>query len=316
MPPQTPKEFLQVDWDPQLEDECRQLVHLAVLEDLGALFDWTTISLVSENAQGAADICAREAGVIAGLPAAKLALEEMNAKVHWRPSCRDGDFVQAGQVIASLSGSARDLLTSERLLLNLLGKLSGVATITRRFVEAVAHTDAHVYDTRKTTPGWRGLEKYAVRCGGGRNHRRGLYSAVLIKDNHLAFFSHSSRQGGSRADAGAAVAAVRSFLEQAQSEYPLLSGMIIEVEVDTLDQLRSVLPCQPDIVLLDNMTTADLRAAVRLRDEQAPTVQLEASGGVRLETIAAIAETGVERISAGALTHAAIGLDLGMDWNP
>jgi nicotinate-nucleotide pyrophosphorylase (carboxylating) len=201
------------------------------------------------------------------------------------------------------------LLTCERLVLNLLGRLSGIASLTRQYVKAIAGTKARIYDTRKTTPGWRRLEKYAVRCGGGFNHRLGLFDAVLIKDNHLVVGAEARGEQFTPAEA---VRRARQFLASAFPERP--DPMIVEVEVDTLDQLREVLSAQPDLVLLDNMSLGDLRAAVALRDSEAPSVQLEASGGVRLETVAEIARTGVDRISAGALTHSAAWLDIGLDW--
>ena len=204
------------------------------------------------------------------------------------------------------------MLQVERPMLNLLGRLSGIATLTREFVEAAAGTKARIYDTRKTTPGWRRLEKYAVGCGGGWNHRTGLFDAVLIKDNHLALGAGSADSEAGYTPAEAVVRA-RRFIEE-QAPAPARQEMIIEVEVDTLDQLDEVLLAEPDIVLLDNMGAAELREAVRRRDARNPRVELEASGGVSLETVRAIASTGVERISVGALTHSALCLDIGLDW--
>jgi nicotinate-nucleotide pyrophosphorylase (carboxylating) len=187
----------------------------------------------------------------------------------------------------------------------------GIATLTSRYVREVASTHARVYDTRKTTPGWRRLEKYAVRCGGGRNHRMGLFDAVLIKDNHLA--QRAGARVGSPADAMAAVREARQFLLSRQE--PAGQGTLpIEVEVDSLAQLEAVLPARPDVVLLDNMSPSDLCQAVELRNRMAPGIELEASGGVTLSTIRQIAECGVERISVGALTHSARVLDIGLDW--
>ncbi len=200
------------------------------------------------------------------------------------------------------------MLAAERILLNLLGRLSGIATLTRRYVNAVAGTKARIYDTRKTTPGWRRLEKYAVRCGGGRNHRGGLDEAVLIKDNHLVLAEIAG------IDAVQAVLRARRFIEQRAGDVGM-AGMVIEVEVDTLEQLDAVLTVGPDIVLLDNMDPARLREAVARRDAVAPAVELEASGGVDLATVREIAESGVERISVGALTHSAVALDFGLDWD-
>lgn len=210
----------------------------------------------------------------------------------------DGQSLTPGSIVGRFEGLARDLLRCERITLNLMSRLCGVATLTSQYVEAVAGTKAKLYDTRKTTPGWRRLEKYAVRCGGGCNHRTGLYDAVMIKDNHLAL-----ADGVGLTPA----AAVRTAREKQPD-------VVIEVEVDSLDQLRDVLPAGPNIVLLDNMEPARLTEAIALRDSVAPGVVLEASGGVRLDTIGPIAATGVDRISVGALTHSAIGLDLGLDW--
>jgi len=186
-----------------------------------------------------------------------------------------------------------------------LGRLSGIATLTRRYVDAVQGTNAQIYDTRKTTPGWRQLEKYAVRCGGGNNHRAGLYDAVLIKDNHLAL----GRQGNEPFTPAEAVIRTKEFLRKRSACLP-----IIEIEVDTLEQLREVLPTGPDIVLLDNMAPPQIVEAIHIRNSLNPNVQLEASGGITLETLRSIAETGVERISVGALTHSAVSLDFGLDW--
>jgi nicotinate-nucleotide pyrophosphorylase (carboxylating) len=197
-------------------------------------------------------------------------------------------------------------------LLNFLGRLIGIATISRQYVDAVVGTKARIYDTRKTTPGWRRLEKYAVRCGGAYNHRTGLYDAVLIKDNHLAQFKTAGQSRGQAA--AAAVRQARQFLAELPSACAGPGEGIVEIEVDDLEQLRAVLPERPDIVLLDNMTLEQLREAVVVRDNEAPTVELEASGGVRLDTARAIAQTGVDRISVGRLTHAAQSLDIGLDW--
>ncbi len=196
-------------------------------------------------------------------------------------------------------------------MLNFLGHLCGVATLTARFVAAVAGSRARVYDTRKTTPGWRRLEKYAVRMGGGHNHRAGLYDAVLIKDNHLAL--GAGGPAGQRFSPAQAVNRAKEFIAQLPAG-ERTRQMLIEVEVDTLAQLAEVLPAGPDIVLLDNMSLDDLRAAVAARDAQAPQVQLEASGGVNLQSIGAIAKTGIDRISSAALTHSAVWLDVGLDW--
>lgn len=302
------KEFRQLEWDGQLADDCRQIVRLAIREDLDRKFDWTTLALAKEGARATAAVVAREAGVVAGVKAAELAIDETGVDLQWTTLRTDGSAVQPREAIAEIAGAARDLLTLERTLLNLLGRLSGIATLTNRFVEAVRGTKARIYDTRKTTPGWRRLEKYAVRCGGGMNHRTGLFDAVLIKDNHLALAAADA------ANPASAVRKARQFVAEMLGDPSAAAQIIVEVEVDTLDQLREVLPAGPDIVLLDNMTPDQLREAVALRDKSAANIELEASGGVHLETVRAIAESGVDRISVGALTHSAVALDIGLDW--
>ena len=304
--------FSQIDWDAPLEEDCRRIVRLAVREDLDRGFDWTTVSLVPEAAQGSATVVVRQAGVIAGLPAARIVLEEMESRVIWSALVEDGTPVDARTSVAEISGPARDLLTAERLMLNLIGRLSGIATLTRAHVDAVTGTRAEIYDTRKTTPGWRRLEKYAVRRGGGTNHRTGLFDAILIKDNHLAFGGTAGESA--RFTAAGAVEAVRRFLAGLPDNDPR-AEMVVEVEVDSLAQLEEVLPAAPDIVLLDNMRPDQLRQAVAKRDALNKSVQLEASGAVNLRTIPSVAESGVDRISVGALTHSATSLDVGLDWS-
>jgi len=237
-------DFVQVTWNEQLEDDCRQIVRLAVREDLDRQCDWTTVSLVSADATAAAFVVVREPGVIAGLRVAELALDEMQTNVVMQFLHADGDLVTAGTPVARLDGSARDLLSSERILLNLIGRMSGIASLTRQYVECVAETKARIYDTRKTTPGWRRLEKYAVRAGGGVNHRTGLFDAVMIKDNHLAL---SAQRGLTPSEA---VRQTREFLNSAL-ETKSSTPLIVEVEVDTVEQLQEVLDAKPDLVLLD-----------------------------------------------------------------
>jgi nicotinate-nucleotide pyrophosphorylase (carboxylating) len=303
-------DYRQIEWDADVEDDCRQLIRLAVREDLERLYDWTTVSLIPEATPGRARVVARQPGVVAGLPAARVTLDEYDPEIVWQTLVSDGDALSAGQPVAELTGKARSLLAVERPLLNLLGHLSGIATLTRRFVDAAAGTRARIYDTRKTTPGWRRLEKYAVRCGGGHNHRLGLFDGILIKDNHLALGATAEAMHYSPADA---VRQAQRFLGQLEESDPHRQ-LLIEVEVDSLEQLRQVLPLDPDIVLLDNMAPATLREAVELRNALAPAVELEASGGVNLGNVVAIAASGVERISVGALTHSAEWLDVGLDW--
>jgi nicotinate-nucleotide pyrophosphorylase (carboxylating) len=305
------QEFHQFVWDEALERDCRALVRMALAEDLGHEQDWTTVSLVPDDRLGTASIVAREDGIAAGMKAIQLVVNEAQARLHVTTLFDDGKHFAAGTKLVELTGHVRDLLTVERTVLNLLGRLMGIATLAGRYVSEVTGTSARIYDTRKTTPGWRRLEKYAVRCGGACNHRTGLFDAILIKDNHLA--QRSGAAVGTPADAASAVDDVRNFLQSPQgaAKTDLLP---IEVEVDSLEQLAAVLAVEPDIILLDNMTPLMLRAAVAMRDAACLKVQLEASGGVRLETVREIASTGVERISVGALTHSARSLDIGLDW--
>ena len=301
-------DFERVMWNEQLEDDCRQIVRLAVREDLDRYCDWTTVSLVPADARAKANIVARDAGVISGLRVALLAIDEMQADIGVKLLKQDGDCVVKQEIVAVLSGAARDLLTTERILLNFVGRLSGIATLTDQYVQRAQGSNARIYDTRKTTPGWRRLEKYAVNTGGGCNHRVGLFAAVMIKDNHLAL---SGEHGMTPGDA---VNRTKGFLAKAANDAPSLRQMIVEVEVDTVEQFRDVLPSEPDLVLLDNMSCDMLKECVLYRDANSPNVQLEASGGVNLDTVGQIAKTGVDRISVGALTHSAVNFDVGLDW--
>jgi nicotinate-nucleotide pyrophosphorylase (carboxylating) len=267
------------------------VVRAALLEDLGRAGDVTAQACVPEDARWSAVIAARKAGRLAGLDAARLAFTLMDPETRFEPLLRDGDEISAGAVLARVEGGARTLLAAERTALNLLGRLCGVATLTAQYVAAVEGTGARIADTRKTTPGLRALEKHAVRCGGGLSHRYGLDDAILIKDNHIAVC------GG-----------VGPALERARAAAGHL--MKIEVEVDSLQQLDEALPFRPDVVMLDNFSLEDLRAAVLRAKGQ---VVLEASGGVNLQTVRSIAETGVDVISVGALTHSAPALDVGLD---
>ncbi|QDT38538.1 carboxylating nicotinate-nucleotide diphosphorylase [Stratiformator vulcanicus] len=280
-----------------------RLIELALAEDLGPdRDDITSRVTLPEEATGSVEIVARQAGVLAGLPIAARVFERLGAEVAFEMLTRDGANLEPGTAVAALSGPLRTLLTGERTALNFLTLLSGVASLTRQFVDRVEGTSAVILDTRKTLPGYRLLEKYAVRKGGGTNHRMGLHDGCLIKDNHLAG-RKSTHPNESLAE----------MLRNVRRE--LGAERSIEIEVDTLDQLREALPGEPDIVLLDNMPPDTLRTAVRLRDELAPAALLEASGGVTLETVRGIAEAGVDRISIGGLTHSAPALDLGFDWS-
>jgi nicotinate-nucleotide pyrophosphorylase (carboxylating) len=268
------------------------LIRTALLEDLTHGSDVTTDAIVPAELRTTAEIVSRADGIIAGLDASLLAFDLLApGAVRATIDVADGGVVARGTRVARIEGPARVLLTGERTMLNLLSRLSGIATATRRMVDAVAGTRANIIDTRKTTPGLRALEKYAVRCGGGSNHRFGLDDAVLIKDNHLA---------------------LAGSIHEAVARAKARSGHMvkIEVEVDTLDQLREALREPIDAVLLDNMPPAMLAEAVRIVDG---TVLTEASGGVRPETVRAVAESGVDLISVGWLTHGAPALDLGLD---
>jgi nicotinate-nucleotide pyrophosphorylase (carboxylating) len=303
------KEFHQLVWDDRLQRDCWAILRLALEEDIGTLGDWTTKALVAEDAEGRANVVARQPGVMAGLQAVKLILETVEPHLRWLPQAEDGQHITNGQCVGTVEGPARGLLGAERILLNFLGRLSGIATLTNRYVEAISGTSARIYDTRKTTPGWRRLEKYAVRCGGGRNHRGGLDEAVLIKDNHLALGNRSADPGRHFTPADA-VAQARRFIAQRADD----SKMLVEIEVDTLEQLDAVLPVRPDIVLLDNMSLEQLSEAVKRRNAVDPSIELEASGGIDLSSVRRIAQTGVDRISVGSLTHSATSLDFGLDW--
>jgi nicotinate-nucleotide pyrophosphorylase (carboxylating) len=285
---------------------CRRLVEWALAEDLGKEGDLTSQAVIPIDLQGSAYLVARSPGVLAGLPAVEMVLTGVDGKLRLQSHHKDGNRLAAGDNIATILGPMRSLLEAERTALNFLQRLSGIATLTRRYVDAVAGLPCSILDTRKTTPGWRLLEKYAVRCGGGHNHRMGLFDGVLIKDNHLAALGGA---GVPPPDYSSAIpAAVRLARERYGTRVPL------EIEVDNLAQFDLALRAQPDIVLLDNMGLADLREAVRRRNAAAPGVRLEASGGITLAGLRDIAETGVDRISVGALTHSAPALDLGLDY--
>jgi nicotinate-nucleotide pyrophosphorylase (carboxylating) len=239
-------------------------------------------------------------------------LDAVDQNLTWSPGARDGQAVEQGGRIGVISGPVQGLFAVERLLLNFLGRLSGIATMTSKYVKLTAGTKARIFDTRKTTPGWRRLEKYAVRCGGGWNHRGGLFESVLIKDNHLAWGANSLGETSRYTPAEAVLRARRYIAEHEAKNDP--SAIIIEAEVDTLEQLEQVLPAAPDIILLDNMSVEQLRKAVARRNKINPNVELEASGGVTLSSVRQIAETGIERISVGALTHSPAALDFALDW--
>ena len=270
------------------------VVRMALAEDLGRGGDITAQACIPEGARMRAVFAARKPGVLAGIGCVRLSLLAMDPAATIRSRLRDGDAFEAGAVLVEAEADARAFLAAERTALNLLGRLCGIATLTRAYVETVAGTDARIADTRKTTPGLRALEKHAVVCGGGVNHRFGLDDAILIKDNHVAVC------GG----VGEAIRRARAA-----------AGHLVkvEIEVDGLDQLDEALAERPDVIMLDNFTPDMLREAVaRVRDRPGRPV-LEASGGVNLQTVRGIAEAGVDVISVGALTHSAASLDIGLD---
>ena len=282
------------------------LARMSLTEDLRDVGDVTCLATIPPDLQATVRIVSRESGVASGLPLIPIVLHELSEDagpvdhVNHVNHVNDGDRVHRGTVLASLTGSVRTLLTGERTILNFMTHLSGIASRTAQFVDTIAGTKACILDTRKTLPGYRALQKYAVRCGGGTNHRMGLYDGVLIKDNHLA----------ARGDSACAQAVADA------RRYMISTGRntSIEIEVDTLEQLIDALKEKPEIVLLDNMSPEQLRQAVALRDEHCPTTLLEASGGITLLTVRSVAESGVERISIGGLTHSSPALDLGFDW--
>lgn len=267
-------------------------VREALAEDLGTAGDITTHATVPADVSATAIFAARKAGVISGLDVARSAMKAVDGSVGFTALVEDGTVVRPGAVVARVEGLAQAVLMGERVALNFLCHMSGIATLTRRFVDAVAGTGATIVDTRKTTPGLRAFEKYAVRCGGGQNHRYGLFDAILIKDNHIV------AAGG----IGAAVNAARARAGHLVK---------IEVEVTSFEELDEALRHDIDVVMLDNMTPEELRGAVERVKGRALT---EASGGVTLESVRAIADTGVDLISVGALTHSAPILDLGLDF--
>lgn len=269
-------------------------VRAALQEDLGRAGDITTLATIAPDAMADVVIASREDGVLSGMPLARSAFRLINPDIQFETLMDDGAAIAPGDVVAKIRGRARDVLSAERVALNYLGHMSGIATATAQFAREIAHTKARVCCTRKTTPGLRAFEKYAVRCGGGSSHRFGLDDAVLIKDNHIGVVGDIART----------VETARAYVGHLVK---------IEVEVDTLEQLAAVLPAKPDVVLLDNMDAATLRKAIALVEKLNPATKTEASGGIKLDTIAEKAETGVDYISTGWITHSAPVLDLGLD---
>lgn len=276
-------------------DEIQHAVLAALAEDVGS-GDVTTLATVPESATICVTMVAREQLVLAGQAFAVAALRELDSRLVIAPHAVDGVRCGTGQILLRVTGSARAILTAERVALNFMQRLSGVATLTAQFTEQVQGTRAKILDTRKTTPGWRRFEKYAVKCGGGQNHRVGLFDMVLIKDNHLAALRNAKPNP------------IAAAVQRARAAYPELK---VEVEADTLEQARQAVEAHADIILLDNMKLGKLRAAVDLVGGRAKT---EASGGVNLQTVRAIAETGVDFISVGAITHSARAVDIALDF--
>jgi nicotinate-nucleotide pyrophosphorylase (carboxylating) len=279
--------------------EIRRAVRAALAEDLGS-GDVTTLATVPADAKATALMNAREPLVVAGIQFAEVAFHEVAAKyagsITIKKLARDGQRVKAGEPLLKISGSSRAILSAERVALNFAQRLSGVATVTAQFSDAVKGTGAKIFDTRKTTPGWRLFEKYAVACGGGTNHRIGLYDMVLIKDNHLVALQNEKPN------------AIAAAVARARKKFPKLK---IEVEADTLKQVAQAADAGADIILLDNMPPVQLRRAVKIIRGRAKT---EASGGVNLKTVRTIGQTGVDFISVGALTHSARAVDIGLDF--
>ena len=276
--------------EPLAPNDYLPLVKAALAEDIGG-GDVTTLALVREDAVATAVMAAREPLVMAGADLALAAFQQVDERVQFGIEIFDGQHAALGQALLRVEGPARALLTAERTALNFVQRLASVATLTARFVGQIAGTGAQILDTRKTTPGWRALEKYAVACGGGTNHRVGLYDQVMIKDNHLAALD---------GDVARAVALAREASP----------GLKIEVEADTVEQAKAAAKAGADIILLDNMSCEQLRAVIGQIDGRART---EASGGVTLESVREIAETGVDFISVGALTHSAPSVDIALD---
>jgi nicotinate-nucleotide pyrophosphorylase (carboxylating) len=272
--------------------EIEEAVTRTLREDLGRAGDITSIATVPEETRGRADVVARQSGVVSGLPMVAAAFQRLSPQIEIVPYSRDGAAIRAGTKLMTVAGDARAILSAERTALNFIGHLSGIATATTAFVQRIAHTNARIICTRKTTPGLRALEKYAVRCGGGFNHRFGLDDAMLIKDNHIAV------AGG-----------IRAVLTRAKETAGHL--VKIEIEVDSLDQLKEVLDVgSADVVLIDNFDLDSMRKAVAM---VAGRLIIEVSGGITLDSAAAIAETGVDYLSSGALTHSVQNLDIGLD---
>ncbi len=280
---------------PLPKDLIESMVKTALIEDIGS-GDATTLATVPASLTARAQMVAREELIVAGLPVADSVFRQVDASLKISLHAAEGERIKAGAPLLEVTGAARSILTAERVAINFVQRLSGIATLTARFVEAIKGTAAQILDTRKTIPGWRRFEKYAVLCGGGKNHRYDLSDMILIKDNHLAALRVESADP------------IATAVQRARQQYPQLR---VEVEADTLEQVAAAARAEADIVLLDNMSLDDLRAAVRMVDGRCRT---EASGGVTLQTVRAIAETGVDFISVGAITHSACAVDIALDF--
>lgn len=277
--------------------EVKTRIREALSEDLGPdSVDVTTDALVPENRSATARLVVRQEGVLSGATVAAEVFRAVDPALKIREKKRDGDSAGFGETVVEISGNARSILVAERTALNFIQRMSGIATLTRTYVDEAANPDVAILDTRKTTPTLRAFEKYAVLCGGGTNHRMGLYDMAMLKDNHLAYWSENQASG------------IAGAVEAVRKKFP---DRLIEVEVDRIDQLPEVLSAGPDWVLLDNMAPLKLREGVKLCEGICKT---EASGGVTLDTIREIAKTGVDAISIGALTHSAPSADLALDW--
>ncbi|MEM9413676.1 MAG: carboxylating nicotinate-nucleotide diphosphorylase [Planctomycetota bacterium] len=303
--------------DDQTRADIIRLATMALEEDIGSsdlqvAMDCTTLSVVPENVPASASYVARDQGVVSGLAVAEVVIHEFAPQIRFEKWVEDGTTIQPQAKLATMHGEAQDILMLERTCLNFMCRLSGISSITSRFVEKISGLETEILDTRKTTPGWRRIEKYAVACGGGANHRMGLYDAVMIKDNHLAMYG--AHIGNSKLSVSEAVELARKWVESNANKLPNGGQTVVQIEVDTVEQLKIAFTAKPDIVLLDNMSVDQLRQSVDLRNKTANGILLEASGGVNYETVRPIAETGVERISIGAITHSATNFDIGLDW--
>ncbi len=294
--------------------QAAELIRMAFLEDLepgksgwGCHADATSQALIPESTYGQAALVSRVTGVLAGVEVARMVFHHANPNLVFESQKSDGDSLLPGETIARIRGPIRGLLLGERTALNFLQRLSGIATLTAAHASLIADLPVALLDTRKTTPGWRFLEKYAVRMGGGTNHRMSLADGILVKDNHLAALDPTGRAGPERA-------AEATVLARRYSESN--GGLTVEIEVDGLDQLATVLAKEPDIILLDNFSIKNLGLAVALRNQVAPCVLLEASGGIGLANLREVALTGIDRISVGGLIHQARSIDLALDYVP